>query len=325
MRSLTTGAALAAVLFLVLPDTPVYAQAYPTKPVRIVVGFSPGGATDIIARIVAQRLTEAWGQSVIVENRPGASGMIGAELVSKTAPDGYTLLMSPQTSMAVAPNIFAKIAYDPVRDFAAVTMPASAPMLLVVHPSLPVTSFQQFVALAKSHPGRLSFGSGGIGTGPHMSGELLKTLLGLKIVHVPYKGEGPAITDVIAGQIPFILGTLPAVIQHVQSGRLRGVAVTTARRTSLAPQFPTIAESGLAEFDTAIWLGMFAPAGTSREIVNRIYSDTARLLGSQEAQDKLAQQGLEPVASTPEQFSAYLKAELVKWGKVVKAANVRVE
>jgi tripartite-type tricarboxylate transporter receptor subunit TctC len=323
IRRRAAAAALGAGMTAIAPAA--LAQPYPAKPVRIVVGFAPGGSTDIVARTTAQRLAEAWGQPVVVENRPGASGMIGAELVSKAPPDGYTLLASPQTSMAVAPNIFPKIPYHPVRDFAAITIPAAAPMLLVVHPSLPVHRFADFIALAKARPGALNYGSGGIGTGPHMAGELIRTITGIAITHVPYKGEGPAITDVIGGQISFVIGTMPAVIGHVNNKRLRGIAVTSAQRTRLAPEYPTIAESGMPGFDAAIWIGLFGPAAMPRDLVNRVQTDVARLLTPVEAREKLAQQGVEPVANTPDQFSAFLKEELAKWGKVVKEANVRAD
>jgi len=308
---------------LVLCGGPAVAQPYPTKPVRLVVGFAPGGATDVVARIVAQRLGEAWNHSVVVENRPGASGMIGAELVARSAPDGHTLLVSPQTSMAVAPNIFQKITYDPVRDFASVTIAGSAPMLVVVHPSLPARTFRELLAVIRARPGQITFGSGGVGTGPHMAGELLNTQLKLGMTHVPYKGESPAIVDVAGGQIPLVLGTLPAVLPLVNGKRLRGLAVTTAQRTTLAPQFPTIAEAGVEGFDASVWLGLFAPAAVSREIVNRLHADLSRLLTTADAREKLAQQGVEFVGNTPEQFSAFLKAELAKWSRVVREAGIR--
>jgi tripartite-type tricarboxylate transporter receptor subunit TctC len=308
---------------LILASSLAHAQGYPAKPLRIVVGFAPAGSTDIVARFVAQRLTEAWGQTVVVENRPGASGMIGAELVAKAAPDGHTLLVSPQTSMAVAPNIFPKIGYDPVRDFAAITIAGASPMLLVVHPAFPAKTLPEFIALARSRPGQMSFGSGGIGSGPHMAGELLNGIARLGLVHVPYKGENPAIIDVAGGQIPFILGTLPAVLPLVQAGRLRAIAATSEKRSSLAPQFPTFAQSGLPGFDATVWLGLFAPAATPRDIVNRIHGDLGRIMATADAREKLGQQGVEYVGNTPEQFGAYLKAELAKWGKVVKQAGIR--
>jgi tripartite-type tricarboxylate transporter receptor subunit TctC len=316
---------LAALLFAAAAPAWGQTPAYPTKAVRIVVGFAPGGSTDITARIVAQKLTDLWGQTVVVDNRPGASGMIAAELTAKAAPDGYTLLASPQTSTAVAPSLYPKIAYDPLRDFAPITVVASSPQLLVVHPSLPAKSFKEFVALAKSRPGQLSYGSGGIGSTPHLGGELLSSTVGIKMVHVPYKGENPALADVIGGQLPLMFSNLPVALPYTRSGRLRGLAVTSLQRSPLAPETPTVAESGLPGFETATWTGLYAPAALPRELVLRINGDVIRLLSSAEVKERLAAQGLDLVGNTPEQHAAYLKSETIKWAKVIKDAGVRVE
>jgi tripartite-type tricarboxylate transporter receptor subunit TctC len=320
---LIVGGCLACAALVCQAHASAAAESYPSKSVRIIVPYTPGGGIDFIGRVVAQELAKPLGQTVLVDNRPGGSTMIGSDLVAKAAPDGHTLLVSPQTSMAVAPNIFQKIGYDPVRDFAAITIAGASPMLLVVHPAFPAKTLPEFIALARSRPGQMSFGSGGIGSGPHMAGELLNGIARLGLVHVPYKGENPAIIDVAGGQIPFILGTLPAVLPLVQAGRLRAIAATSEKRSSLAPQFPTFAQSGLPGFDATVWLGLFAPAATPRDIVNRIHGDLGRIMATADAREKLGQQGVEYVGNTPEQFGAYLKAELAKWGKVVKQAGIR--
>jgi len=253
-----------------------HAQTYPVKPVRIIVGLAPGGTTDVFTRTLAQRLTEAWGQTVIVENRPGASGMIGAEAVAKAAPDGYTLLVSPQTSLAVAPALYGKAPYDTAKDFAPVSLLGSTPLVMIVHPSFPAKTFADFVALAKKGT-PLTYGSGGVGSSPHMTGELISAALGVKMNHVPYKGENPAIADTIGGQIPIMFGNLPVALPHVRSGKVLALATTTARRSPLAPEIPTMSEGGIKDFEMATWYGMLAPAGTPPELVARIQRDAARI------------------------------------------------
>jgi tripartite-type tricarboxylate transporter receptor subunit TctC len=317
-------AALACALALPLV---AHAQAlqYPTKPIRIIVGFAPGGATDLTARLVGQQLTESWKQPVLVENRPGASGMIGAELVARAAPDGYTLIMATQTSHAVAPSLYRKIAYDPVKDFAPITVAASSPLLLVVHPSMPVRTVKELVSLAKARPGELSFASGGIGTSPHMAAELLNSMAGTKIVHIPYKGEAPGLADVLGGQVPMMFSNVPTSLPHVKSGKLRALAVSGAKRSSLAPEFPTVAESGLTGFEVLTWFGMFAPAATPRDIVAKLNAEIVRALNAPDVRAKIAAQGLEIVANTPEQFAAYQQSEIVKWAKVVKESGARAD
>ena len=300
-------------------------QDYPAKPVRFVVGFTAGGATDVAARIVAQRLTESLGRTFVVDNRPGASGMIGAELVAKSPPDGYTLLVAPQTSQAVAPSLYPKIPYDPVRDFAPITVIASSPLLLAVHPSVPVKTMKELIALAKAQPGQLTFGSGGAGTAPHMTGELVNLLMGVKMVHVPYKGEAPGVRDLLAGQITLMFSTLPPLLPHVQAGKLRGIAVTSLKRPSTVPDIPTVAESGYSGFDVAAWFGLFAPAGTPREIVNKLHAEVVRVISQPDVREKIAVQGLFVVANTPDEFAAFLKAEIARWAKVVKESGAKSE
>lgn len=302
------------------------AQTYPSKTVRIVVGFAPGGSTDVTARIIAQELTRMWGQQVVVDNRPGASGMIGAELAAKSPPDGYILLVSPQTSIVVAPLLFKKMAYDPIKDFATVAVVGSTPQLLVMHPSLPPKNFKEFAAFAKANSSHLSFGSGGIGSTPHMAGELLNSALGIRMTHIPYKGENPALADVLGGQVAFMFSNLPIGLPHVKAGKLRALAITSLQRSQLAPEFPTIAESGIPGFDTATWSGLYLPAATPREIVNRVHADVMKALNLPDVKQRMFNQGIDPgAATTPEAHAAFVKAEIVRWGKVIREAGVKAE
>ena len=306
--------------------THVCAQAYPAKTVRIMVGFAPGGSTDVTARILAQELTKLWNQQVVVDNRPGASGMIGADLAAKAAPDGYTLLVSPQTSIVVAPLLFQKMAYDAIKDFATVGVVGSTPQLLVIHPSLPPKNFKEFTAFAKSNWKQLSYGSGGIGSTPHLGSELLNLSLKIKMVHVPYKGENPALADVLGGQLPLMLSNLPVGLPYAKSGRLRGLAITSLERSPIAPEIPTIAESGIPGFDTATWSGLYAPAATPREIVMRVNADVNRVFNLPDVKQRMQSQGIDyGMHTTPEAHAAYVKSEFVRWGKVIKDAGVRVE
>lgn len=310
--------------FAALAAAPHYsarAQAFPAKPVRIVVPFAPGGGVDVTARILAQRLTERVGQSFIVENRTGASGIIGTEYVVKSAPDGYTLLVGSQTTQAVVPALY-KVNYDTARDFAPVTLIATSPLLIVVHPSLPIRSVKDLIALAKSRPGQLTFGAASGGT-PHMAGELFKLVARVDMLFVPYKGEGPAIADAMGGQISLVFSNLPVALPQARGGRLRGIAVTSPQRVSTAPDIPTVAESGLPGFEAATWFGLFAPAATPRDIVVKLNTESVSALNVPEVKDRMAGQGLFVVANTPEQFSAFLKTEIPRWAKVVKDAGVK--
>jgi tripartite-type tricarboxylate transporter receptor subunit TctC len=301
-----------------------HAQTYPTKNVRIIVGLAPGGTTDVFTRTLAQRLTEAWGQTVIVENRPGASGMIGAEAVAKAAPDGYTLLVSPQTSLAVAPALYGKAPYDTAKDFAPVSLLGSTPLVMIVHPSFPAKSFAEFVALAKKGT-PLTFGSGGVGSSPHMTGELISAALGVKMTHVPYKGENPAIADTIGGQIPIMFGNLPVALPHVRSGKVVALATTTAKRSPLAPEIPTMSEGGIKDFEMATWYGMLAPAGTPPELVAKIQRDSARVLSDPETRERLTKMGVDLILNTPDEFKAYLNSEIARYTKIIKAAGLKAE
>ena len=311
---------------LLFASTLSHAQAYPAKSVRVMVGFAPGGSTDVTARIMAQELSRLWNQQVVVDNRPGASGMIGAELAAKAPPDGYTLLVSPQTSIVVAPLLFNRMAYDSIKDFATVGVVGSSPQLLVIHPSLPPQNFKEFVTFAKANWKQLSFGSGGIGSTPHLGSELLNLSLNIKMVHVPYKGENPALADVLGGQLPLMLSNLPVGLPFAKAGKLRGLAITSLQRSQIAPEYPTIAESGIPDFDTATWSGLYMPAATPRELVMRVNADVTRVFGLPEVKQRMLGQGIDyGLHATPEAHAAYVKAEFVRWGRVIKEAGVKAE
>jgi tripartite-type tricarboxylate transporter receptor subunit TctC len=312
--------AVAAALLLSVPCA--HAQGYPTKPVRIVVPFAPGGGVDLTARILAQRLGERIGQTVFVENRTGASGIIGTEYVAKATPDGYTLLVGSQTTQAVVPAMYGKVGYDAVRDFTGVTQIATSPLLIVVHPSLPVRSVRELIALARAKPGQLTFGAASGGT-PHMAGELFKLIAGVDLLFVPYKGEGPAVSDAMGGQISMVFSNLPVALPLARTNRLRAVAVTSRERVSTASDIPTASESGLKDFEASTWFGLFAPSATPREIVTKLYTDSAAALNAPEVKEKMATQGLFVVASTPEQFAVHLKSEIPRWAKVVRDSGVK--
>lgn len=301
------------------------AQNYPTKPVRILVGFGAGGSTDIVSRTLAQSLSAEWKQNVLVENRPGASGMIAAELASKSTPDGYTLLVSPQTSLAVAPALYGKAAYNTMRDFTPITLAGYTPLLMVVHPSFPPKTFKEFIAFAKKSKEPLAFGSGGVGSSPHMAGELMSAQLGIKITHVPYKGENPALVDTISGQIPIMFGNLPVAVPHVNSGRLRGLANTWSTRSPLAPNVPTVAESGFEGYAIATWFGLLGPANMPPALVARIQRDTAKVFNKPATKEKLTGMGVGLVLNSSAEFRDYLKSEIARYTKVIKDAGIKVQ
>ena len=301
------------------------AEVWPTKPVKIVVGFAPGGGTDVVARVLGQRLTEMWGQQVIVENRPGATGVIGADSVAKAAPDGYTLLMGHVNSNAIAPNFFRKLPYDPIKDFAPVIYVGFVPNVLVVHPSVEAKSVQELVALAKSKPGQLTYASSGNGSTQHLAGEKFKLLTGVDIVHVPYKGSGQAIGDLLGGNVNMNFDTMPPILEPVKSHRLRALAVSTPQRVPQMPDVPTFNELGMTGFDVTNWYGVFAPAGTPRDIVTKINADLLKAMQNPETRAKLEQVGTQIGGGTPEEFAAFVKSEIAKYGKLVKEANIRQE
>ncbi|MBY0268543.1 MAG: tripartite tricarboxylate transporter substrate binding protein [Burkholderiales bacterium] len=297
------------------------AQTYPVKPVRIVVPFAAGGGVDVTARILAQGLTERFGQTVFVENRTGASGIIGTEFVARSAPDGYTLLVGSQTTQAVVPAMY-KTAYDGARDFTPMMVIATSPLMIVVHPSLPVKNVRDLIALARARPGQLTFGAASGGT-PHMAGELFKLTAKADLLFVPYKGEGPAVSDAMGGQISMVFSNLPVVLPLARSGRLRGIAVTSAQRVPTAAEFPTVAESGLPGFEASTWFGCLAPAGTPADIINRLNTEAARALNAPAVKERMAGMGLFVVANKPEEFAELLKQEIPRWAKVVKDSGVK--
>jgi tripartite-type tricarboxylate transporter receptor subunit TctC len=306
-----------------LPAAEDEAARYPERPIKIFVGFSAGGGTDVAARILAQKLTEALGQSVVVENRPGASGMIAAETVAKSAADGYALMMGTQTTLAVAPALYRKFSIDAARDFAGVAKAGVSPLVLVVHPSVPARSVTDLIALAKASPGTINFGSGGLGTTPHMAGELFSIQAGIKMVHVAYRGEAPAINDLLGGQLHLIFANLSAVIGNVKAGSLRALAVTTAQRAATAPELPTVAEAVLPGFEAATWFALVAPAGTPRGIVRRLNMEVTRLVAQPDTRQRFADLGMTVDAGTPAALDGHIKSEIAKWSKVIQEADIR--
>jgi len=300
------------------------AQPYPSKPIRVVVPFAAGGIADLYARLIGARVTESWGQPVVVENRTGAGGNIGADAVAKSAPDGYTLVMSALGPHAVNVSLFSKMPYDPVKDFAAVALVLEAEGLLVVHPSIPVNSVPELIAHARSNPGKLTFASAGMGTASHLAGELFKAMAKVEMTHVPYKGNVPAITDLLAGQTALLFATMPTVLPHAKAGKLRAVATIGAARASATPELPTVGES-LSGFEVNNWIGLFAPAGTPQEVVRRWNAEVLRIMQSPEIQSRLPHEGARFDPKTPDQFAAFVKSEIAKWAPVVKASGARVD
>ena len=319
MRIVNSGAVLCAALW----STIAVAQSYPTKPIRIIVGYPAGGPTDMIARTVAQKLSPALGQQVIVDNRPGASGMIGAELAVKAPPDGYTLLTVPIT-YAVTPSVFPKMPYDAEKDLAPVALVAAAPFILVVHPTLPVKTVKDLIALAKSRPGQINYASASAGGMPHLAGELFNIMAGVKLTHIPYKGAAPATIDLLAGQVSLMFNNMLSAMPHVKSGKLRAVAVTSAKRSSAVPELPTVAET-IPGFEASGWYGAFAPAATPREIIAKLNGEINRLMRQPDVAQRLAGDGVGAVTMTPAEFGTYLHSEIVKWGKVVKISGATVD
>ena len=298
--------------------------AYPVKPVRFIVPFPAGSGTDIIARLVAVRLSESLKQQVVIDNRPGASTIIGTDLVAKAPPDGYTIIIA-SNNHAINPALFAKLPFDPVKDFAAVGELALLPFILVVHPSIPVKSVKDLIALAKANPGKLTYASTGNGTPPHVAGELLKQIAKIDIVHVPYKGSAAALTDVVAGQVPFMFVNTLSSIQYVRAGRLRAIAVGTKNRISIMPELPTLIESGVPDFDVALWAGVLTTAGTPPEIIAKLNREIVAVLAQPDVKAKLAAEGAEVMPGTPEEFGALIVSEIDRLGKIARAAKMRVD
>ena len=325
MKSLFRIVAIALAAACAAAAEPAVAQGYPAKPVKLVVPFPPGGSLDFAGRLIAQKLTEAWGQSVVVENKPGAGGNIGADLVAKAPPDGYTILLGALSTHAVNPSLYASMPYDAVKDFAPITLVAITPNVLVVNADSPVRNVKEFIAYTKANPGKLSFGSGSNGSAGHLAGELYKVETGTDSVHIPYKGGAPATQALLAGDTQFMFDNLANAMAQVKGGKLRALAVTTAQRSSLAPDLPTMAEAGLPRFDISTWYGLFAPAGTPPSIVAKWNADVTKILNAPDVRARFVADGAEPAPDTPEQFSRFIAAELAKYARIVKASGAKVD
>jgi tripartite-type tricarboxylate transporter receptor subunit TctC len=312
-------------LVLALAAVSVHAQPYPSKPIRIVNAFAPGGPADLLARLVAQKLQEAWGQPVIVESKTGAAGNIGMEFVAKAPPDGYTLGVGPTGNLVVNQHIFAKLPYDPFKDFAPITLLATVENVLVVNADVPAKTVQELVALARAKPGTLNFASPGSGSQAHLAGELLKSMTGIDIVHVAYKGTGPALNDLMGGQVTMMFSQMSSALPHVKSGKLRALGVASPRRSAAAPEVRTVAEQGLAGFEAVSWYALIAPSGTPAEIIDKLQQEVARLLQLPDVKEKLAGLGAEPVGNTPAELAARMRAESARWAQVVKAAGIKAD
>ena len=327
--NLATG--LAAIIAVAAASTAASAQGappaanYPTKPIRLVVTYPPGGNTDLVGRAVAQKLGEAWGQQVVVDNRGGAGGVLGTVIAKQAAADGYTILLGTSAGMVLNPLLMNKLPYDPHRDFAPVSLVIVNPQLLVVHPGLPARNIREFIALAKAKPGQLNFGSSGVGTPNHLGGEMLKAMAGISIVHVPYKGGAASITDLIGGQVQLVISSAPSVVPHVKSGRLRALAIGSAKRTPALPDVPTVAESGVPGYEYTTWYGIFAPAGAPAPILGRLNAEIVRVLADRQLTQRFQSQGGDPASSTPAELTAYMKQETVRWTRVIKTAGIKTE
>ena len=326
MRTLheVTATAMLIVAGVVVAAAPVLSQTYPARPVRIVVPNAPGSSGDIVARLIASPLSARLGQQVVVDNRAGAGTMIGGEIVAHSAPDGYTLLMGIST-LAINPATYKKVPYDALRDFAPITHAVSLPGILLAHPSLPARSVKELIALAKARPGDIAFASGGQGSYSHMSSELFSSMAGIRMLHVPYRGSGPGYIDLLAGNVSVMAANILSATPHVRSGRLRALCITSKKRAASAPDVPTVAEGGLPGYESVQWLGLLAPAGTPRDIIARLHKETVSVIGSPEMKERLARDGTDPVASSPEEFASYIRSETLKWAKMAKAAGIRPE
>lgn len=301
------------------------AQNFPTKPVRFVVPFAPGGSTDTLARTIGQKLSDYLGEQVVVDNRPGANGDIGMLLVARAAPDGYTVVLGYIANLGIGPSLYAKMPYDPVKDFAPITQVAGASNILVVHPSVPAKNFKEFITYTKANPGKVNFASAGVASVGHLTGELLNNLAGIDMVHVPYKGSGQAITDLVGGHVKVMISGMASTLPHVKTGKLRGLATTGAKRTPATPDLPTIAESGFPGFEASSWFGVLAPARTPRPVVARLHADIVKSLQQPDVRQRLENVGFEIVGGTPDEFAGYIQSEIRKWAKVVKASGAKPE
>ena len=322
MKPSCPGPLVAAIAAVVFSTT---ATAFPTKPIRIVVAYTPAGTTDILARVVGQRMSEAWGQPVIVDNRPGANGNIGTEVAARAVPDGHSLVMATAGTHGINVSLYRKLAWHPVRDFAPVSLVAMVPNIMVVNNALPVKSVKEFIAYARANPAKLSYGSPGNGSTAHLSMELFKSMTGSNLVHVPYKGSAGVLNDVMGGQIAVTIDNMPPYVPQVRAGKIRALAVSTAKRSTAMPDLPTIAEAGVTGYDAGAWFGLLAPAGTPKAVVDTLSTETARILKLPEVSKRISELGAEPVGGTPEQFAAFIKSEIDKWAKVIKDANVELQ
>jgi len=312
-------------VLLALSGLVAAADSYPTRPVRLIAPFSAGGGVDIVARYLALKLTEKWGQQVVVDNRTGATGIIGTEIAAHSPPDGYTLILGNAATHAVNVSLFKKLPYDAVKDFAPVTLIGRVPEMLVVHPALPAANVRELIALAKAKPGELAFGSAGAGSPPHLAGELFQFLAKVKLVHVPYKGSAPALADLIGGQISMYFSNILSAVPFVKSGRLRGLGVTSEKRSVVAPEIPTIAESGLPGYEDYNWYGILAPKGTPRAIVTQLHADIVAVVRGRDMEERLTKDGAEVIASTPDEFARFIREEIDRYARIVKASGLRAE
>ena len=308
----------------VLMSASLFAQTYPVRPVRFILPFPAGGPTDILGRIIGQKLSAELGQSVVPENRPGAGGNVGTEYAAKQPGDGYTIVLA-SPSLSISPVLYKKLAYDPVRDFAPISLVAEIPNILLVHPSVPAKTLKEFVQLAKANPGKLNFGSGGLGTSNHLGSEMLKGLTGINIVHVPYKGSNEAMVAMMGGHVDMVVIGVPPTLPHIKAGRVRPLAVLASRRLSYLPDVPTAAEAGVPNYEVGTTYGLLVPAGTPRDIINRLNADWIKIEAMADTKEKMRTAGYEPMTSTPEQYGEFIKTEMVRWAKVIKDANVKIE
>ncbi len=318
-----TGAMVASVLLIGAMASPLSAQTYPTRPVRLILPFPPGGATDILGRVIGQKLAERLGQPVVPENRPGAGSNIGIELVAKSRPDGYTIVLVMST-LAISPSLYKKLNYDPIKDLAPISMVAQLPSVLLVKPSLPIKNLKDLVEYAKAHPGKLNFGSSGVGSPSHLTCELLKILAQIDIVHVPYKGSAQAMMAMMGGEADIVVIAPPAAIPQIEAGKVRALAVLSNERLPLLANVPTAKEAGMDNLLMTIWYGLLAPAGTPRDIINRLNEEWIKIAAMPDTKEKMRDAGVDPMSSTPEEFAEFLKAEIIRWGKVIKEANVTI-
>jgi tripartite-type tricarboxylate transporter receptor subunit TctC len=315
-----------ATAFAIACAAPAHAQQpYPSKPLKMIMPFPAGGPTDILGRLVGQKLTEAWGQNVMIDNRPGGGGMIGANLAVKSPPDGYTLFLGGITTLSLAPFVHKNLQYDPLRDFQPISQTTLSPLLLMAHPSLPVRTVKDYVALAKAKPGEMNYASSGPGGSGHLAGELFKSVMKVNVVHVPYRGAPPALTDLMSGQVQSMFGTMLASVPHIRNGKLRAIAVTGPKRSIALPEVPTFAEGGYPEYEASSWNGILVPGGTPRAIVDKLSAEIMKIMRTPGVLDRLANDGPIAIGNTPEQFAAFIKSEQTKWAPVVRAANITAE